>query len=41
MEHSRTDRRTCVAQTSTYLNFERSCEEAFEFYKQAFGTEYA
>ena len=30
-----------MAQTSTYLNFERSCEEAFEFYKQAFGTEYA
>lgn len=30
-----------MAQTSTYLNFERTCEVAFEFYKQAFGTEYA
>lgn len=30
-----------MAQTSTYLNFERNCEEAFEFYKQAFGTEFA
>jgi PhnB protein len=30
-----------VAQTSTYLNFEQSCEAAFEFYKQVFGTEYA
>lgn len=29
-----------MAQTSTYLNFERTCEAAFEFYKQAFGTEY-
>lgn len=30
-----------MSQTSTYLNFERSCEEAFAFYKEAFGTEYA
>ncbi|CAN5519560.1 VOC family protein [soil metagenome] len=30
-----------MAQTSTYLNFERSTEEAFNFYKSVFGTEFA
>ena len=30
-----------MSQTSTYLTFERGCEQAFEFYKQAFGTDYA
>lgn len=29
-----------MAQTSTYLNFDRRTEEAFEFYKTVFGTEY-
>jgi PhnB protein len=29
-----------VAQTSTYLNFERQTEEAFTFYKSVFGTEF-
>ena len=29
-----------MAQTSTYLNFERSTEEAFTFYKSVFGTEF-
>jgi PhnB protein len=29
-----------MAQTSTYLNFERSTEEAFTFYKTVFGTEF-
>ena len=29
-----------MASVSTYLNFERNTEEAFEFYKKAFGTEY-
>ncbi len=29
-----------MAQTSTYLNFERSTEEAFNFYKSVFGTEF-
>jgi PhnB protein len=29
-----------VARTSTYLNFERSTEAAFAFYKSVFGTEY-
>lgn len=28
-----------MAQVSTYLNFERQTEEAFNFYKSAFGTE--
>ena len=30
-----------MAQVSTYLNFERNTEQAFEFYKSVFGTEYA
>jgi PhnB protein len=29
-----------VAHVSTYLNFERETEQAFEFYKSVFGTEY-
>jgi PhnB protein len=29
-----------VAQVSTYLNFPRSTEEAFRFYKSVFGTEF-
>ena len=29
-----------MASTSTYLNFERSTEEAFTFYKSVFGTEF-
>jgi PhnB protein len=29
-----------VAQTSTYLNFERCTEAAFTFYKSVFGTEF-
>jgi len=29
-----------MAQTSTYLNFERSTEETFTFYKTVFGTEF-
>ena len=30
-----------MAQVSTYLNFERNTEEAFEHYKTVFGTEYS
>lgn len=30
-----------VAKTSTYLNFPRETAQAFEFYRAAFGTEYA
>ena len=30
-----------MANVSTYLNFERSTEEAFTFYKSVFGTEFA
>jgi PhnB protein len=29
-----------MARTSTYLNFERSTEAAFNFYKSVFGTEF-
>lgn len=29
-----------MARTSTYLNFSRSTEEAFNFYKEVFGTEF-
>lgn len=29
-----------MAKTSTYLNFNRSTEEAFNFYKSVFGTEF-
>lgn len=29
-----------MARVSTYLNFPRNTEEAFEFYKSVFGTEY-
>jgi PhnB protein len=29
-----------MARTSTYLNFTRSTEEAFNFYKSVFGTEF-
>lgn len=29
-----------MAQTSTYLNFNRQTEEAFTFYKSVFGTEF-
>jgi PhnB protein len=29
-----------MAKVSTYLNFEGTTEEAFEFYKSVFGTEY-
>ena len=29
-----------MAQTSTYLNFNRQTEEAFTFYKAIFGTEF-
>jgi PhnB protein len=29
-----------MARTSTYLNFPRSTEEAFNFYKSVFGTEF-
>ena len=29
-----------MASTSTYLNFARSTEEAFNFYKSVFGTEF-
>jgi PhnB protein len=29
-----------VAQVATYLNFDRNTEEAFEFYKSVFRTEY-
>ena len=28
-----------MARTSTYLNFSRNTEEAFNFYKSVFGTE--
>jgi PhnB protein len=31
---------TQMARTSTYLNFARSTEEAFNFYKSVFGTEF-
>jgi len=31
---------THMARTSTYLNFARSTEEAFNFYKSVFGTEF-
>lgn len=30
-----------MATTSTYLNFNGNCEEAFNFYKSAFGGEFA
>ncbi len=30
-----------MARTSTYLNFARTTEEAFTFYKSVFGTEFA
>lgn len=30
-----------MAHTSTYLNFERNTEEAFNFYKSVFGTEFS
>ena len=30
-----------MASVSTYLNFKRSTEEAFNFYKQVFGTEFS
>ncbi len=30
-----------MATTSTYLNFDGTCEEAFAFYKTVFGTEYS
>ena len=30
-----------MARVSTYLNFVRSTEAAFEFYKSVFGTEYS
>lgn len=30
-----------MANVATYLNFERNTEEAFNFYKSAFGTEFA
>jgi len=30
-----------MARTSTYLNFSRSTEEAFNFYKSVFGTEFS
>ena len=30
-----------MARVSTYLNFERNTEAAFEFYKSVFGTEYS
>jgi PhnB protein len=33
-------RETTMARVSTYLNFERSTEEAFNFYKSVFGTEF-
>ena len=29
-----------MARTNTYLNFERNTEEAFNFYKSVFGTEF-
>lgn len=29
-----------MARTSTYLNFARSTEDAFTFYKSVFGTEF-
>ena len=29
-----------MARVSTYLNFERNTEEAFNFYKSVFGTEF-
>jgi PhnB protein len=29
-----------MSRTSTYLNFSRNTEEAFEFYKSVFGTEF-
>jgi len=29
-----------MARVSTYLNFARSTEEAFEFYREVFGTDY-
>jgi PhnB protein len=30
-----------MARVSTYLNFARSTEEAFDFYRSVFGTDYA
>lgn len=29
-----------MSTTSIYLNFQNNCQEAFEFYKSVFGTEY-
>ena len=29
-----------MAQTNTHLHFTKTCEEAFNFYKSAFGTEF-
>jgi PhnB protein len=34
------EKETHMARTSTYLNFARSTEEAFNFYKSVFGTEF-
>ncbi len=30
-----------MARVSTYLNFARTTEEAFQFYKSVFGTEFS
>ncbi|WP_084124917.1 VOC family protein [Demequina sp. NBRC 110054] len=30
-----------MAKVSTYLNFDGTCEEAFAFYKEVFGTQYS
>ncbi len=36
----REQEKTRMARTSTYLNFARNTEEAFNFYKSVFGTEF-
>jgi PhnB protein len=39
--HADASKEAQMALTSTYLNFERSTEAAFNFYKSVFGTEFA
>ena len=37
---SLSEKETDMARTSTYLNFAGNTEEAFNFYKSVFGTEF-
>ena len=39
--NARQRRRQKMARVSTYLNFPRTTEEAFSFYKTVFGTEFS